>query len=44
VAATGVVFVVNAPWSGILRTHHVGVDSIVTAGDVLGVIEAGDDD
>jgi pyruvate/2-oxoglutarate dehydrogenase complex dihydrolipoamide acyltransferase (E2) component len=40
VAATGVLFVVNAPANGVLRSQAVGVDAIVTPGTVLGTIEA----
>jgi pyruvate/2-oxoglutarate dehydrogenase complex dihydrolipoamide acyltransferase (E2) component len=44
VAATGVLFVVSAPASGILRSQAVGADAIITPGMVLGTIEADDDD
>ncbi len=44
VAATGVLFVVSAPWSGVLRSQRVSVDAIVSAGDLLGVIETSDDE
>ena len=44
VAATGILFVVSAPASGVLRSQAVGVDAIVTPGTVLGTIEAEEDD
>jgi pyruvate/2-oxoglutarate dehydrogenase complex dihydrolipoamide acyltransferase (E2) component len=44
VAATGVLFVVSAPASGILRSQAFGVDAVVTPGAVLGMIEAEEDD
>ncbi|OAI53965.1 hypothetical protein AYO47_03820 [Planctomyces sp. SCGC AG-212-M04] len=42
VAATGVLFVVSAPASGILRSQLVSADIEVDPGKVLGTIEAED--
>lgn len=39
VAATGVLFVVSAPCTGVLVEQHIGVDSIVTTGEALGTID-----
>jgi pyruvate/2-oxoglutarate dehydrogenase complex dihydrolipoamide acyltransferase (E2) component len=39
VAATGVLFVVSAPETGVLTSQLVGVDAVVQSGDRLGVIE-----
>jgi pyruvate/2-oxoglutarate dehydrogenase complex dihydrolipoamide acyltransferase (E2) component len=44
VAATGVLFVVNAPVGGVLRSQLVSVDADVTPGTILGTIEADDDE
>lgn len=44
VAATGVLFVVNAPCGGILRLQQAAIDQIVSPGAILGVIEASGDD
>jgi pyruvate/2-oxoglutarate dehydrogenase complex dihydrolipoamide acyltransferase (E2) component len=44
VAATGVLFVVSAPATGFLRSQAVGIDSIVSPGTLLGMIEVEDDD
>jgi len=43
VVATSVLFVVNSPWSGVLRSQRVSVDDVVNPGDVLGGIEIADD-
>ena len=43
VSATGVLFVVGAPASGVLRLQRVIVDQIVTPGELLGVIESTDE-
>ncbi len=39
VSATGVLFVVSAPDSGVLRSHLVASDALVAPGDILGEIE-----
>ena len=39
VAATGVLFVVNAAYGGVLRSQQVVSDALVMPGDVLGVME-----
>jgi len=44
VAATGVLFVVSAPASGVLRSQAVGVDAIIGPGTVMGTIEADDEE
>jgi pyruvate/2-oxoglutarate dehydrogenase complex dihydrolipoamide acyltransferase (E2) component len=44
VAATGVLFVVSAPATGVLRSQAVGIDAIVSPGSTLGTIEADDED
>jgi pyruvate/2-oxoglutarate dehydrogenase complex dihydrolipoamide acyltransferase (E2) component len=44
VAATGVLFVVSAPATGVLRSQAVGIDAIVRPGMILGTIEADDED
>jgi pyruvate/2-oxoglutarate dehydrogenase complex dihydrolipoamide acyltransferase (E2) component len=44
VAATGVLFVVSAPATGVLRSQAVGIDAIVSPGMVLGTIEAEEED
>jgi pyruvate/2-oxoglutarate dehydrogenase complex dihydrolipoamide acyltransferase (E2) component len=44
VAATGVLFVVSAPATGVLRSQAVGIDAIVSPGMTLGTIESDDSD
>jgi pyruvate/2-oxoglutarate dehydrogenase complex dihydrolipoamide acyltransferase (E2) component len=44
VAATGVLFIVSAPVTGVVRSQIVGVDAVVAPGMVLGVIEADEDE
>ncbi|QDT53095.1 branched-chain alpha-keto acid dehydrogenase subunit E2 [Caulifigura coniformis] len=43
VVATSVLFVVNSPWSGILRAQRVSVDEVVNPGDIVAVIETSED-
>lgn len=42
VAATGVLFVVSAPATGILRSQLVSTDAEIEPGKILGTIEAED--
>ena len=44
VAATGVLFVVSAPATGVLRSQAVGVDAVVAPGTILGTIESETDE